>query len=201
MKVVLKDYRSSAPKKPRVSPTTERHNQIPANRLIGNPDLSVLKTENQNATHVTPFIASLALGLVNETLRVVGSPLPQPDKNELQRNKAKRLKRVKELLDRARKEKRDVVWKKADRVRWGYLKKIQIEGETYSVRLVSICTYFKPIMILISCRTPRWVMSSSFPMTTTHFGRTRGSTANSSMSPVRRPLPTSFGNSPSGFRF
>ena len=145
MRVVLKDFRSSAPKKPRVSRTTARHNQIPANRLIGNPDLSVLKTENQNATHVTPLIASLALGLVNETLRVVGSPLPQPDKNELQRNKAKRLKRVKELLDSARKEKRDVVWKKEDRIRRGYLKKIRVEGETYSVRLVPICTYFTPI--------------------------------------------------------
>lgn len=143
IKSILRGFISSAPKKPRVATTTATHNQIPANRLIGNPDLSVMKSENQNATHVTPFIASLALGLVNETLQVVGSPLPPVNKDEQYRNKVRRYKRVKELLDIARKEKKDVDWKKPDRVRLIYLKKVSIEGETYNVRSY-LLLYIKP---------------------------------------------------------
>lgn len=134
IKSVLKAFLSSAPKKPRVTVTTATHNQIPANRLIGNPDLAVMKSENQNRTHVTPFIASLAEGLVNETLQAVGSQLPPPDKKELHRQMVKRYRRVKELLDKARKVKKDVRWEKVDRVKVGYVKRVYVEGETYNVR-------------------------------------------------------------------
>jgi hypothetical protein len=42
-----------------------RNRQLPYNRaLLGNPDLAVLKAENQNITHVTPRIAELIQGLV-----------------------------------------------------------------------------------------------------------------------------------------
>lgn len=140
---VLRGLLSSAQKKPRVANTATTHRQIPASRLIGNPDLSVMKSENQNATQVTPFIYSLARGLVNETLQVVGPPPPVPDKNEMHRNKMKRYKRVKELLDKARKKKKDVRWDKDDKVRnrSGYLKRVYVEGEPYNVRSYPLLLY------------------------------------------------------------
>ncbi|KAJ3507486.1 hypothetical protein NMY22_g16914 [Coprinellus aureogranulatus] len=130
---VIGDYIASTPKRPRISVQPTTHNQIPRNRPIGNPDILVQAKENQNATHVTPFIASLARGLVNENLQVVGSRLPEPDKSLLYRNKVKRCRRVKELLDRARKPRKEVDWKREDKLMQGYLKKVWVEGETYSV--------------------------------------------------------------------
>lgn len=46
----------------------------------GNPDLAVLKSENQMPTHITPTIASLAQGLVTEQLIVLGPPAPTMQK-------------------------------------------------------------------------------------------------------------------------
>ncbi|KAJ3549562.1 hypothetical protein NMY22_g829 [Coprinellus aureogranulatus] len=96
---VIGDYLASTPKRPRISVQPMTHNQIPRNGLIGNPDISVQAKENQDTTHVMPFIASLARGLVNKNLQVVGSRLPEPDKNMLHRNKVERCWQVKELLD------------------------------------------------------------------------------------------------------
>ena len=50
--------------------------RLPA--TIGNPDLAVLRPENQHQTHVTPLIASLAAGLFREQLVVLGRHLPAP---------------------------------------------------------------------------------------------------------------------------
>ena len=45
---------------------------------VGNPDLAVLRPENQHQTHVTPLIAALAAGLFREQLVVLGRHLPAP---------------------------------------------------------------------------------------------------------------------------
>ncbi|KAJ3521564.1 hypothetical protein NMY22_g12262 [Coprinellus aureogranulatus] len=108
-------------------------NQKSANRIIGNPNISVQAKENQNTTHNTPFIAFLACGLVNENLQVVSSRLPEPDKNLLHRDKVKRCRRVKELLDRARKPRKEVDWNREGKFMQGYLKKVWVEGEMYSI--------------------------------------------------------------------
>lgn len=50
--------------------------RLPA--TIGNPDLAVLRPENQLRTHVTPRIAALAAGLFREQLVVLGRHLPAP---------------------------------------------------------------------------------------------------------------------------
>ena len=48
--------------------------RLPA--TVGNPDLAVLRPENQHQTHVTPRIAALAAGLFREQLVVLGRHLP-----------------------------------------------------------------------------------------------------------------------------
>ncbi|KAF6754216.1 S-adenosyl-L-methionine-dependent methyltransferase [Ephemerocybe angulata] len=108
-------------------------NQIPASRLIGNPDIAVMKAENQNATHVTPRIAALAEGLVSETLRVVGKPIPPPKGRDVYLEQ--RRKRVSELVNAARKRKKEVRWEKPDRLYRGsrFLKQIHVEKTTYRV--------------------------------------------------------------------
>lgn len=50
--------------------------RLPA--TVGNPDLAVLRPENQHQTHVTPLIAALAAGLFREQLVVLGRHLPAP---------------------------------------------------------------------------------------------------------------------------
>jgi hypothetical protein len=50
--------------------------RLPA--TVGNPDLAVLRPENQHQTHVTPRIAALAAGLFREQLVVLGRQLPAP---------------------------------------------------------------------------------------------------------------------------
>jgi hypothetical protein len=48
--------------------------RLPA--TVGNPDLAVLRPENQHQTHVLPLIAALAAGLFREQLVVLGRQLP-----------------------------------------------------------------------------------------------------------------------------
>ncbi|KAJ3521562.1 hypothetical protein NMY22_g12265 [Coprinellus aureogranulatus] len=116
IQATLRDYTLSALKWPRVSIETPTCNQ-----------------KSVNTTHVTPFIAFLACGLVNENLQVVSSRLPEPDKNLLHRDKVKRCRRVKELLDRARKPRKEVDWNREGKFMQGYLKKVWVEGEMYSI--------------------------------------------------------------------
>ncbi|KAH9973348.1 S-adenosyl-L-methionine-dependent methyltransferase [Lactifluus volemus] len=50
--------------------------RLPAS--VANPDIAVLRPENQHQTHVTPRIAALATGLFREQLVVLGRRLPVP---------------------------------------------------------------------------------------------------------------------------
>ncbi|KAJ3571618.1 hypothetical protein NP233_g3648 [Leucocoprinus birnbaumii] len=110
--------------------------RITAGLLIDlrNPDLAVLKQENQNPTHVTPLIASLARGFINEELIVIGPPPPK------ERSQAENAMRAKaqlgilwKLIERARGGILGVDWKKEDRVtpRSNYLRKVEVGGVVY----------------------------------------------------------------------
>ncbi|EPQ59985.1 S-adenosyl-L-methionine-dependent methyltransferase [Gloeophyllum trabeum ATCC 11539] len=57
-------------------------------RWSGSLDLAVLQPRNQNPTHVTPLIASLASGLFRERLVVVGPPPPRKDRETIRRERA-----------------------------------------------------------------------------------------------------------------
>ncbi|KDQ62886.1 hypothetical protein JAAARDRAFT_53111 [Jaapia argillacea MUCL 33604] len=67
--------------------------------LRGNLDLAVLKPENQNPTHVTPFIASLASTYFSERLVVVGPPPKKVDRKVEKARKVEGRDRLGALVD------------------------------------------------------------------------------------------------------
>lgn len=113
-----------------------RNKRLPKNKaLIGNPDLAVLKAENQNPTHVTPRIAALAQGLVREELVVVGPPPPVRNKDLLQIEKKKAYDHLCGLIVKAKKEFKAVDYRKEDRVsvHSEFYKAVEVEKEIYRV--------------------------------------------------------------------
>ncbi|KAJ7755004.1 hypothetical protein DFH07DRAFT_822537 [Mycena maculata] len=71
---------------------------LPNTSFLGNPDLALLKPENQSATHVTPLIYELAKGYFEENIQVVGAPPIPPNKADMQIQKAKALRFLKESV-------------------------------------------------------------------------------------------------------
>ena len=102
---------------------------------MGNPDLAVLKAENQNPTHVTPRIAALAQGLVREELVVVGPPPPPRNKDLLQIENKKAYEHLCRLIVKAKKEIKDIDYKKEDRVsvHSEFYRAVEVEKEIYRV--------------------------------------------------------------------
>lgn len=102
---------------------------------VGNPDIAVLKTENQNPTHVTPLIASLAKGYVNEELVVIGPPPKKINEVAEEQRRRHALGVIWKLIERVRWGLLEVDWKKEDKVnaRSNYLKKAWVGGEIYKV--------------------------------------------------------------------
>ncbi|KAF8899291.1 S-adenosyl-L-methionine-dependent methyltransferase [Infundibulicybe gibba] len=100
--------------------------------LVRNPDLAVLKPENQNPTHVTPRIAALAQGLIRENLVVVGPPPSPKNKNILEIQRQKIRDRVCELLKWAHRFK-EIDYRREDRLSYTsrFLKAVTINGEVY----------------------------------------------------------------------
>lgn len=100
-----------------------------------NPDLAVLQVENQNPTHVTPLIASLAQGHVQEKLVVIGPPPKKVDEVEVERQKRRDLETLWGLIQRVKSGLLDVDWKKEDRVnaRSNFLRKIWVSNVIYQV--------------------------------------------------------------------
>jgi DNA (cytosine-5)-methyltransferase 1 len=105
--------------------------------LIGNPDLAVLKAENQNPTRVTPRIAKLAQGLFREELMVVGGAPPPVNKAEEETDRKKMFVRLRRLISRTLKDKKKINYTKDDRisVMADLYTAVDIEGTTYRVRL------------------------------------------------------------------
>ncbi|KAF9469584.1 S-adenosyl-L-methionine-dependent methyltransferase [Collybia nuda] len=108
----------------------------PMKSILGNPDLAVLKPENQTPTHVTPSIASLARGFVTEQLIVLGPPPPPPpNKGTLAAQEEAAHKRLCRLITAAKVRRKNATWKQNDRYnpKSRYLKVIEINHETYRV--------------------------------------------------------------------
>jgi DNA (cytosine-5)-methyltransferase 1 len=98
----------------------------------------VLKVENQNPTHVTPRIAALADGLVRETLEVVGPRVPTRKRDHLQLEKKKAHDYLCRLIAKAKKEVKDIDYKKDDRVsvHSEFYKAVEVEKEIYRVFMI-----------------------------------------------------------------
>jgi len=108
-----------------------------ANIAFKNLDLAVLRPENQNPTHVTPLIESLATGLFLENLVVVG-PRPVPrNEDAIQRLKRLALLRLRRLMEKAFQHKKLITFTREQRLhpRSQWYKSVMIDRETYSVRV------------------------------------------------------------------
>lgn len=112
---------------------------------LRNPDLAVLQVENQNPTHVTPLIASLAKGYVREELVVIGPPPKKVDEVEVERQKRKHLEVLWKLIQRVKFGLLDVDWKKEDRVnaKSNFLRKIWVSDVIYQVGFFVLFVIFK----------------------------------------------------------
>jgi DNA (cytosine-5)-methyltransferase 1 len=107
----------------------------PLNSLLGNLDLQVLKPENQNPTHVTPLVASLAQGLVQEDLVVLGPPPPPQNKALLETQKNAAHMRLCKLVEKA-KQKNKYLGEKVQLARKSrFLRSVEIAHEKYTVRI------------------------------------------------------------------
>ncbi|KAJ7150376.1 S-adenosyl-L-methionine-dependent methyltransferase [Mycena filopes] len=71
-------------------------------RILGNPDLALLRPENQSPTHVTPLIGALAEGYFHEDLEVVGPPSAKPNIVKIKTQKDQALRFLKECIARVR---------------------------------------------------------------------------------------------------
>ena len=112
-----------------------RNKHLPKSKLSSNIDLAVLKVENQNPTRVTPRIAALAEGLVREELEVVGPRTPKRKQDLLQLEKKKAYDYLCRLIAKAKKEIKDIDYKKEDRVsvHSEFYKAVEVEKEIYRV--------------------------------------------------------------------
>ncbi|KAJ7610870.1 S-adenosyl-L-methionine-dependent methyltransferase [Roridomyces roridus] len=78
----------------------QRRPQLPLKLApIGNPDLALLRAENQVATTVTPLIAQLAHGLFTEDLHVLGAQPKPPKQADVEARKAKELRYLRESIN------------------------------------------------------------------------------------------------------
>ncbi|KAJ6575500.1 S-adenosyl-L-methionine-dependent methyltransferase [Mycena capillaripes] len=117
----------------RTRPRGQNNPQKPKT-LLGNPDLALLKAENQSATHVTPLIAELAKGYFEETLEVIGSPPVPPNKTEIETHKANALRFLKECIARTRSQEKKTIFSSERRQhqQYGrYVEQATIGGESY----------------------------------------------------------------------
>ena len=125
-----------APSTPRPKKRRAITRQLPLinPRLRKRTDLEILKTEHQNNTHVTPFIARLIESYVMEDICVVGARPPPPDKARVEEQERLAHHRLRQLVRRVG-QKKDVDWQKEDRFVPGsdYVRSVTIDGERYSV--------------------------------------------------------------------
>lgn len=123
----------------------QRHHDRPRifPQLSKNLDLTVLRPENQNPTHVTPLIDQLAQGWFNERLHVVGVKPPEDHlENEAKRAKRARLwmlQRLGEYIERqmskkkASKKTRIDSFTNDDRIVDEFWRAVVVDGVKYSV--------------------------------------------------------------------
>ncbi|RPD65262.1 S-adenosyl-L-methionine-dependent methyltransferase [Lentinus tigrinus ALCF2SS1-6] len=112
---------------------TRRRPKLKKGLMLGNLDLAVLRPENQNPTHVTPLIDSLAHGLFQESLHVVGPRTKRPAKHELRRQQQEMRSYVCRLLYRNLEDLPRVSFPTSERLRDEYWNAVLIRGELYKV--------------------------------------------------------------------
>jgi DNA (cytosine-5)-methyltransferase 1 len=116
------------------APRRQKRPPRPLPAFIGNPDLALLKAENQCATHVTPLIAELAKGYFAESLHVVGHQNLPPRKADIDHQKADARKFLKDCITRVRAQQRNkpTFSVKESQHSW-YAKEATIGEERYEV--------------------------------------------------------------------
>ncbi|TFK68239.1 S-adenosyl-L-methionine-dependent methyltransferase [Pluteus cervinus] len=123
------------PQRPQTPKLRTQHRRPPPRNVTRNLDDWVLKPENQNPTCVTPLIALLAQGFVQEQLQVIG-PRPPP---VLRRTEEAQLDVAYHQLcgyvEQANKPDKYVNYRREDRLRAGssYVKSIEVDGVQYFV--------------------------------------------------------------------
>lgn len=125
----------------------------------------MLKDENQHPTRVTPRIAALAHGLVQEELVVVGPRAPPRKQDFLQLEKKKAYDYLCRLIAKAKKEIKDIDYKKEDRVsvHSEFYKAVEVEKEIYQVFMIFTWVFLNFIYVY-----PLWNRSeTSFLFLTT----------------------------------
>nr|ANR76343.1 DNA methyltransferase [Ganoderma lucidum] len=104
------------------------------NTMTGNPDLAVLRPENQRPTHVTPLIDTLALGLFREHLQVIGAAPKRLTPHEVARRQRKVHEHIAELLMRTLEGPSTVVeFPSTGRLVGKYWKMVRIRGEEFKL--------------------------------------------------------------------
>ena len=133
---LVKHVLKMAPSTPRPRKRRAVSRQLPLidTRLRKRTDLEILKTEHQNNTHVTPFIAQMIESYVTEDICVVGARPPPPDKGRIEEQERQAHHRLRELV-RTVGRKRDINWQKEDRFVPGsdFVRSVTIDGEQYNV--------------------------------------------------------------------
>lgn len=133
---------------------------VPRQAFLGNPDLALLKSENQCATHVTPFIAELAKDYFEENLQVVGPRPILPKKAEIDQQKASALRFLKDCIKRVSSLNNKKVVFSGERGRYGrFIEEITIDNEFYKsgdfvcIRRGAYCGVPAPNMVPV-CDVP-----------------------------------------------
>ncbi|TBU32705.1 S-adenosyl-L-methionine-dependent methyltransferase [Dichomitus squalens] len=103
------------------------------NKVTGNLDLAVLRPENQNPTHVTPLIDTLALGLFREHLKVVGAAPKRLTGHELRQRQLKVRGRIGDLLMRRIDNRSTIDFPQEERLDGQYWKAVKIGQEVYKL--------------------------------------------------------------------
>lgn len=168
------------------------------NASIGNLDLAVLKAENQNPTHVTPRIAALSHGLVREELVVIGPSPPLRNKDLVQIENKRAYDNLCRLISKAKKQIKDVDYKKKDRVSVysEFYKAVEVEKEIYRVYI-----YVIYILRLVFIFWNRSGTSSLSPMIPRTVGRIQSSKGPNYVFHLMRGLTISFGNLSNFFQY
>lgn len=113
-------------------------------RTGGNIDLSLLRQENQNPTHVTSHIANLAYGLFREQMIVVGQRTREVGRDVLKKRESAQFRRMKEYQRLTFLKTKGVKW----RPEWavdrnlGWFSKAEVGGTIYSVCICTLLLVF-----------------------------------------------------------
>jgi len=103
--------------------------------LKGSLDVAVLRPERQTQTRVTPLIGSLASGLFQEQLKIVGSePSPPSEEAVMKQRKQEQqaATRLRRLIEKALRPRKTVVFKVEER-RHRFPQSVTIDGELFEV--------------------------------------------------------------------